>query len=82
MYSEADFEVFRPAGATHCTDAVKFGVEEKTFGPLLHAQFHPHRCNDKGKFFYLSCFFCTETFTSAPPLGCTANYGNRSTALV
>jgi len=26
--------------------------------------------------------FCTETFTSAPPLGCTANYGNRSTALV
>jgi len=23
-----------------------------------------------------------ETFTSAPPLGCTSNYGNRSTALV
>ena len=26
------------------------------------------------------CFlaaFCMETFTSAPPLGCTANYGNR-----
>ena len=31
IYSEADFEVFRPAG-----------------GPLLHAKFHPHRCNDKG----------------------------------
>jgi len=24
---------------------VKFGVEEGTFGPLLHAKFHPHRCN-------------------------------------
>ena len=40
-YSEADFEVFRPAGATHCTDGVKFGTEEGT-------KFHPHRCNDKG----------------------------------
>jgi len=27
---------------------VKFGVEEGTEGPLLHAKFHPHRCNDKG----------------------------------
>jgi len=36
---------------------VKFGVEEGTegsllqegtFGHLLHAKFHPHRCNDKG----------------------------------
>ena len=27
---------------------VKFGVEEGTFGPLLHAKFHSHRCNDKG----------------------------------
>ena len=26
---------------------VKFGVEEGTEGPLLHAKFHPHRCNDK-----------------------------------
>ena len=24
---------------------VKFGMEEGTFGPLLHAKFHPHRCN-------------------------------------
>jgi len=24
---------------------VKFGMEK---GPLLHATFHPHRCNDKG----------------------------------
>jgi len=24
---------------------VKFGVEEGTFGPLLHAKFNPHRCN-------------------------------------
>jgi len=27
---------------------VKFGMEEGIFGPLLHAKFHPHRCNDKG----------------------------------
>jgi len=33
---------------------VKFGMEEGTegpllhVGPLLHAKFHPHRCNDKG----------------------------------
>ena len=24
---------------------VKFGMEEGTEGPLLHAKFHPHRCN-------------------------------------
>jgi len=24
---------------------VKFGTEEGTFGPLLRAKFHPHRCN-------------------------------------
>jgi len=35
IYSEADFEVFRPAGATRCTDGVKFGTEEGTF------KFHP-----------------------------------------
>ena len=34
------------------------GTEEGNFGPLLHAKFHPHRCNDKGvepkklKYFY------------------------------
>jgi len=43
-YSEADFEVFRPAGATGCTDEVKFGVKEGT----LPAKLHPHLCNDKG----------------------------------
>ena len=37
-YSEADFEVFRPAGATRCTDGVKTGMEE---GDLLDATFHP-----------------------------------------
>jgi len=36
-YSEGDFEVFCPEGATRCT-----------FGPLLRTKFHPHRCNDKG----------------------------------
>jgi len=25
--------------------AVKFGTEEGTFGALLRAKFHPHRCN-------------------------------------
>jgi len=64
VYPEADFEVFRPAGATRCIDGgeiwrgggsppprqvspllVKFGVKE---GPLLHAKFHPHLCNDNG----------------------------------
>jgi len=49
IYSDADFEVFRPAGATRCTDRVKFGTEEGTEGPLLHAKCHPHRCNDKGE---------------------------------
>jgi len=24
---------------------VKFGMEEGTLGPLVHAKFHPHRCN-------------------------------------
>jgi len=48
VYSEVDFEVFRPAGATRCTDGVKFGMEEGTEDPLLHAKFHPHRFNDKG----------------------------------
>ena len=36
-YSEADFQVFRPAGATRCTDGVKFGTEEETvpnFSPI------------------------------------------------
>ena len=55
--SEGDFEVFRPAGTTRCRNGgeirmkewteVKFGKEEWT-GPLLHAKFHPHWCNDKG----------------------------------
>jgi len=45
IYSEADFEVFRPAGATRCTDG---GEIWHGGGPLLHAKFHPHRCNDKG----------------------------------
>ena len=40
VYSEADFEVFRPAGATRCTDGGEIW--------LLRAKFHPHRCNDKG----------------------------------
>jgi len=45
IYSEADFEVFRPAGATCCTDG---GEIWHGGGDLLRAKFHPHRCNDKG----------------------------------
>jgi len=41
IYSEADFEVFRPAGATRCTDG---GEIWRGGGD----QFHPHRYNDKG----------------------------------
>jgi len=48
IYPEADFEVFRPAGMSRCTDGVKFGTKDRTEGPLLRAKFHPHRCNDKG----------------------------------
>ena len=44
IYSEADFQDFRPAGATRCTDGGEIWHE----GPLLRAKFHPHRCNDKG----------------------------------
>ena len=44
VYLEADFEVFRPAGATRCND----GGEIWHGGGALHAKFHPHRCNDKG----------------------------------
>jgi len=38
IYSEADFEVFRPAGATRCTDG---GEIWRRGPPLLHAKFHP-----------------------------------------
>ena len=47
VYSEADFEVFRPAGATRCTDGGEIWHGGGDLG-LLHAKFHPHRCNDKG----------------------------------
>ena len=39
---------FAPQGRHVAPMGVKFGMEEGTFGPLLHAKFHPHRCNDKG----------------------------------
>ena len=44
IYSEADFDIFRPAGATRCTDGGEIWHE----GPLFHAKFYPHRYNDKG----------------------------------
>jgi len=48
VYSEADFEVFRPTGATRCTDGGEIWHGGGDRGPLLHAKFDPHRCNDKG----------------------------------
>jgi len=38
IYSEADFEVFCPTGATRCTDG-----GEIWHGGLLHAKFHLHK---------------------------------------
>jgi len=36
IYSEADFEVFRLAGATRCTDGVKFGTSSMpNFTPIV-----------------------------------------------
>jgi len=43
IYSEADFEVFRLAGATRCTDGGE--IWQKCPPPC---QISPHRCNDKG----------------------------------
>jgi len=37
----ADIQVFHPAGATRCTDGVKFGTEVWTFGSLLRVKFIP-----------------------------------------
>ena len=39
-YSEADVEVLHPAGATRCTDGVKFGTEERG-DQKSRAKFHP-----------------------------------------
>ena len=46
IYSEVDFEDFRPAGATRCTNGGE--IWHGGGGPLLRAKFHPHRCNGKG----------------------------------
>jgi len=40
-YAEADFEVFRPAGATRCTDGVKFGTEQGIKVPSALPNFNP-----------------------------------------
>ena len=47
IYSEAD-EVFRPAGATGCTNGGEIWHGGGTEGSLLRTKFHPHRCNNKG----------------------------------
>jgi len=45
IYSEADFEVFRPAGATRCTDWGEIWPGGGDRRSLLRAKFHPNRCN-------------------------------------
>ena len=50
---------FRPVMATCCTDGGEIWRGGGDQSPLLHAKFHPHRCNDNGigtpklKFFLL-----------------------------
>ena len=39
---------FAPQGRHVAPMGVKFGMEDGSEGHLLHATFHPHRCNDKG----------------------------------
>jgi len=48
IYSEADFEVFRPAAATRCTDWGEIWHGGGDLGPLLRAKFHPKWCNGQG----------------------------------
>jgi len=47
-YSEADFDVIRPAGATRCTDGGEIWHGGVGYGPLLHAKFYTRRCKNKG----------------------------------
>ena len=41
MYSEANFEVFRPAGATRCTDGGEIRHGERAIGPSSMPNFSP-----------------------------------------
>ena len=47
-YSEANFEVFRPAGATHCTDGGEIWQARGDLWSPPSRQISPHRCNDNG----------------------------------
>ena len=47
-YSEADFEVFRPAGATRCTDGGEIWHGGGDLWSPPPCQISPHRCNIKG----------------------------------
>jgi len=47
IYSEADCEVFRPAGATRCTDGGEIWHGGRDGSPPP-CHISPHRCNDKG----------------------------------
>jgi len=47
-YSEANFKVFRPAGATRCTDGGEIWREGVDLKSIPARQISPYRCNDKG----------------------------------
>jgi len=64
-YSEGDFEVFCPAGATRSTDGSEIWHEV----PLLPAKLQPHRCNDKG-IWTPKLFTETKFRTINTPQGC------------
>jgi len=48
IYSEADFEVLRPAWATSCTDGGEIWHRGRDRRSPPPCQISPHRCNDKG----------------------------------
>ena len=71
VYSEAHFEVLRPAGATRCTDGVKFVAEEETKGGSSAPNFTPwvqrQGCRTpKTEFFYSDL---TKTWNTNAPHG-------------
>jgi len=49
IYSETDFEVFLPAGATRCTDGGEIWHRGGDREPLLHAKFHPIGATTRGQ---------------------------------
>ena len=48
IYSEVDFEVFRPTWVTRCTDGGEIWHGGENLRSPPPRQISPHRCNDKG----------------------------------